>query len=63
MVSPQLMDLMHAQGDCDLVVLLMAVQIVVHRYYVKGRRRYTLHLSLMSHVVTLILMESQVDQK
>ena len=43
-------------------VLLMAVQIVVHSYHVKGRRRWTLHLSLMSHVDTLILMESQVDQ-
>lgn len=63
LVGIETMDPMHGQGDCDLVALLMAVQIVVHRYHIKGRRSWTLHLSLMSHVVTLMLMESRVDKK
>ena len=39
---------MHGQGDYDLVALLMVVQIVVHSFHVKGRRRLILQLSLMS---------------
>ena len=63
MVSLQIVDPMHGHGDYDLVDHLTVAQIVVCRYHTKGRRRWIMHMYLMLHVVTPMLMESPMAKK